>query len=58
MLGCSWSGWGTLPDWFGIFRTVMMALGGLVVVAIVLVVAIAIISGVLGMVGKLRRPRD
>jgi hypothetical protein len=43
------------PDWFGIFRTVMMALGGLVVIAIVLVVAVAVVSGVMGMVGNLRK---
>ena len=42
------------PDWFGIVRTVMMVLGGLVVVAIILVVAIAIVSGVLGMIGRLK----
>ena len=55
--GISWNR-GGLPNWFGIFRTVMMALGGLVVVAIVLVVAIAVISGVMGMVGNLRKRRE
>ena len=45
------------PDWFGIFRTVMMALGGMVVIAIVLAVAIAIVSGVMGMIGNLRKRR-
>jgi hypothetical protein len=49
-----WS-WVALPDWFGIVRTVMMALGGLVVIALVLIVAVAIISGLMGMIGKLRR---
>ncbi len=33
----------------------MMAAGGVVVIAITLVVSIAIISGVLGMIGKLRK---
>ncbi len=46
------------PDWFSVVRTVMMALGGVVVIAIVLVVAVAIISGVIGMVGNLRKPHD
>lgn len=46
-----------LPDWFGVLRTVMMALGGVVVIAIVLVVSVAIISGVMGMIGRLRRRR-
>jgi len=41
------------PDWFGMFRTVMMVLGGIVVIGIMLVVAVAIISGVMGMIGKL-----
>ena len=50
----SWS-WGTFPDWFGVVRTVMMVLGGLVVTAIVLIVAVAVISGVMGMIGNLRR---
>lgn len=54
VIGINWDR-GGLPDWFGIFRTVMMALGGLVVTAIVLVVAIAIVSGVMGMVGNLRK---
>jgi len=45
------------PDWFGILRTVMMVIGGLVVVAIILIVAVAIISGVMGMVGRLRGRR-
>ena len=45
------------PDWFGILRTVMMIAGGLVVVALVLIVAVAIISGVMGMIGKLGRRR-
>jgi len=44
-----------LPDWFGVVRTVMMALGGVVVIAIVLVVSVAIISGVMGMLGRLRK---
>jgi amino acid transporter len=43
------------PDWFGVLRTVMMVLGGIVVIAIVLVVSVAIISGVLGMIGRLRK---
>lgn len=47
--------WLALPDLYGIFRTVMMVLGGLVVVAIMLIVAVAIISGVMGMVGRLRK---
>lgn len=55
MLGTSWNGWVSLPDWFGIFRTVMMALGGLVVVAIVLVVAVAVVSGVMGMIGNIKK---
>ena len=42
------------PDWFGIIRTVMMVLGGLVVVAIVLTVAVAVIAGVSGMIGKIK----
>jgi len=46
------------PDWFGVVRTVMMALGGVVVIAIVLVVSVAIISGVMGMIGRLRKRRD
>lgn len=54
--GFSWN-WAGFPNWFGIFRTVMMALGGLVVIAIVLVVAVAIISGVMGMIGNLRKRR-
>ena len=45
--------WHALPDWFGVVRTVMMALGGVVVIAIVLVVSVAIISGVMGMIGRL-----
>jgi choline-glycine betaine transporter len=44
-------------DWFGVLRAVLMVLGGFVVVAITLVVGVAIVSGVLGMVGRLRRPR-
>ncbi|MCU0305576.1 MAG: hypothetical protein MUC56_16095 [Thermoanaerobaculales bacterium] len=44
-------------DWFGALRVVMMVLGGLVVVAIILVVGVAIVSGVLGMIGRLRTPR-
>ena len=52
--GFSWNR-GGIPNWFGIFRAVMMALGGLVVIAIVLVVAVAIISGVMGMIGNLRK---
>ncbi len=47
--------WSVMPDWFGMLRTVMMVLGGLVVIAIVLVVSVAIISGVMGMIGKLRK---
>ena len=54
VLVVGWS-WGSATDWFGILRTVMMVLGGLVVIALVLIVAIAIISGVMGMIGKLRR---
>jgi uncharacterized protein involved in cysteine biosynthesis len=44
---------GAFPDWFGVLRTVMMVLGGVVVIATVLVVAIAVISGVIGMMGNL-----
>ena len=51
-------GWGAFPGWFGVLRTVMMALGGVVVIAIVLVVSVAIISGVLGMIGRLRKRRQ
>ena len=47
--------WAALPGWFGVIRTVMMALGGLVVIAIVLIVTVAIVSGVTGMIGKLKR---
>ena len=50
----SWD-WGRFPNWFGIFRAVMMTLGGLVVIALVLVVAVAVISGVVGMIGNLRK---
>lgn len=46
---------GSMPDWIGMLRTVMMVLGGLVVIAIVLVVAVAVISGVMGMIGGLRK---
>ena len=46
------------PDWFGVLRTVMMVVGGIVVVAIILVVSVAIISGVLGMIGRLRKRHD
>ena len=49
-----WAGF-AMPDWFGMLRSAMMFVGGLVVIAIVLVVSIAIISGVMGMIGKLRR---
>lgn len=55
--GISWN-WGGFPNWFGIFRAVMMALGGLVVIAIVLVVAVAVLSGVMGMIGNLRKRRE
>ena len=48
-----WAGF-AMPDWFGMLRSAMMFVGGLVVIAIVLVVSIAIISGVMGMIGKLR----
>ncbi len=50
-------GWdrGGFPNWFGILRAVMMAVGGLVVIAIVLVVAVAVISGVMGMIGNLKK---
>lgn len=43
------------PDWLAVVRTVMMALGGVVVIAIVLVVSVAVISGVMGMIGRLRK---
>lgn len=49
-----WS-WGQAPDWYGMIRTVMMIAGGLVVIVLVLVVSIAIISGVMGMIGKLKK---
>ena len=55
MLALGWAGL-SFADLYGVLRTVMMVLGGFVVVAIVLVVAVAIISGVLGMVGRLRKP--
>jgi len=45
-------------DWFEVLRTVMLVVGGIVVVAIVLVLSVAIISGVLGMIGRLRKRRD
>ena len=42
------------PDWYGILRGVMMVAGGLVVFALVLIVMVAVISGVIGMIGKLK----
>lgn len=49
-----WS-WGQAPEWYGMIRTVMMITGGLVVLVLVLVVSIAIISGVMGMAGRLKK---
>ena len=45
------------PDWFGLVRTVMMVLGGIEVVAIGLIVAVAIVSGGRGLIGRLGRKR-
>lgn len=53
-MGLAWK-WSGSPDWLGLVRTVMMTLGGLVVIAIILVVAVAVVSGVLGMAGRLRK---
>jgi hypothetical protein len=54
--GLAWSS-GRALDWFGVLRTVMMVVGGLVVLGLVLVVSIAVISGIMGMIGKLRKER-
>jgi hypothetical protein len=53
-------GWNApaLAEWFGVVRTIMMVLGGIVVVAIVLIVAVAITSGVMGMLGRLRKTKN
>jgi hypothetical protein len=43
------------PDLVGVLRTVMKVLGGFVVVALVLIVFVAIVSGVIGMAGRLKK---
>lgn len=53
-MGLEWRSF-ALPDWLGIARSVMMVLGGLVVIALILIVAVAVVSGVMGMIGKLRK---
>lgn len=44
-----------MSDWFDVVRSVMMVAGGVVVIVLVLVVGVAIVSGLLGMIGRLRR---
>jgi hypothetical protein len=54
VMALGWSG-AQAPDWYGIFRVVMMTVGGLVVIALVLIVMVAVISGVMGMIGRLKK---
>ena len=53
----SWLRLSTSADVLGLARAVLMALGGLVVIAIFLVVAVAIVSGVIGMVEGIKKRR-
>jgi hypothetical protein len=53
-LALGWSS-ASAPDWYGILRGVMMVVGGLVVIALVLIVMVAVISGVMGMIGRLKK---
>lgn len=44
--------------WMELGRTVMMTVGGVVVLALILIVGVAIVSGVLGMIGRLKKTPD
>ena len=50
-------GWSraALPDWYEVIRGAMMGLGGLVVVGLMLIVMVAVVSGLAGMIGKLKK---